>query len=157
MIQIRDDIHATFFTCDVCNRRCPLATGGSRDVATLRKMAARIGWNNFGETDLCIDCASDVKSLPSTKGQEEIMKTSYKPRNLNEMMGWVVEECGELQAAIGKTMRHGIESRNPEIPHADAEMNGDWILREMKDVETAIALLRENLVAEMEHRARLHR
>ncbi|HUD91215.1 hypothetical protein [Sphingobium sp.] len=53
-------------------------------------------------------------------------------------IGKLVEELGELQAALGKTLRWGPESFNPELPVADRETNADWVLREIDDVLGAI-------------------
>jgi len=74
------------------------------------------------------------------------MDRRYKPNTMESKIGWLVEECGELQAALGKTIRHGLGSYNPE-PGASGERNAEWILREMKDVERAIKLLREAILA----------
>lgn len=53
----------------------------------------------------------------------------------------VVEECGELLAAAGKTQRWGAMSFDPLIPEAERETNLVWLRREMADVEQAIARL----------------
>ena len=50
----------------------------------------------------------------------------------------LVEELGELQAAIGKSMRWGFSSYNPELPVEKRELNVDWVLREIDDVTEAI-------------------
>lgn len=57
----------------------------------------------------------------------------------------VVEECGEVLAATGKCQRWGLESVNPELPLADQETNRDWLIRELDDLEGAIARLRKEL------------
>ena len=76
------------------------------------------------------------------------MQTLYKPKTTQASLGWLVEEAGEVQAAIGKTLRHGLASFNPE-KGASREMNGDWILRELKDLRAAIVLAESFLKAEM--------
>ncbi len=53
-------------------------------------------------------------------------------------VGRLVEELGELQAALGKTLRWGPESYNPELPEGDREANEDWVRREIEDVRSAI-------------------
>lgn len=56
-----------------------------------------------------------------------------------------VEECGEVLAAAGKCQRWGLESVNPELPPAEQETNRDWLIRELDDLEGAIARLRKEL------------
>jgi hypothetical protein len=60
-------------------------------------------------------------------------------------VGKTVEELGELQAALGKTIRWGWASYNPELPEAERETNLDWVKREMQDVRDAL----DNLDREM--------
>jgi hypothetical protein len=60
-------------------------------------------------------------------------------------IGKTVEELGELQAALGKTLRWGWLSYNPELPEAERETNRDWVKREMQDVRDAL----DNLDREM--------
>lgn len=47
----------------------------------------------------------------------------------------LLEELGEIQAAIGKTMRWGTKSVDPTAPPALQVTNEDWMLAEIKDVE----------------------
>ncbi len=72
-------------------------------------------------------------------------KPHYEPRTLPQKLGYLVEECGETQAAIGKTIRWGLESFNPEVPEEERETNRDWILRELNDLEVAIKYVRDEL------------
>ena len=58
-------------------------------------------------------------------------------------VGKLVEECGELQAALGKMLRWGPESVNPELPIEQQETNRDWVSREIDDVLGAIANYRK--------------
>lgn len=60
-------------------------------------------------------------------------------------VGEAVEELGELQAALGKTLRWGLHSWNPDLPEAERETNRDWVLREIADVRGAL----DNLMKEM--------
>jgi NTP pyrophosphatase (non-canonical NTP hydrolase) len=57
----------------------------------------------------------------------------------------LIEECGELLAAAGKTQRWGPESANPLLPVEEQEKNIDWLKREIADVEQAIYRLKEEL------------
>ncbi len=65
-----------------------------------------------------------------------------------QKLGYLVEEAGEVLAAAGKTLRWGPESINPELP-CQAEKNGDWVLRELDDLDRAIRLVRDDLRLEM--------
>jgi hypothetical protein len=60
-------------------------------------------------------------------------------------VGKAVEEMGELSAELGKTIRWGINSFNPELPLSQQETNRQWIEREMIDVRGAL----DNLETEM--------
>lgn len=80
------------------------------------------------------------------------MKAIYRPRNLPQALGYLVEEAGEVLAAAGKTLRWGPDSYNPELPVVDEELksggretNREWVLRELLDLEGAIALARQYL------------
>ena len=70
----------------------------------------------------------------------------YMRPGLDFAVGKAVEELGELQAALGKTLRWGWASYNPELPPARQEPNASWVRREMKDVRAAL----DNLEREME-------
>ena len=74
------------------------------------------------------------------------MNPEYAPVTISEKLGYLVEECGEVLAAIGKTQRWGLESFNPE-PGASRETNRKWILRELADLENACRIVRSALDA----------
>tara|TARA_R110000796_G_scaffold239460_1_gene360165 strand:+ start:62 stop:292 length:231 start_codon:yes stop_codon:yes gene_type:complete len=65
----------------------------------------------------------------------------YKSKNLSQALAHVMEESGELQAAYGKSMRWGWHSYNPELG-PESEINWDWVMRELNDLEDAIAAFR---------------
>lgn len=69
--------------------------------------------------------------------------SKYMRPGLGFATGKLVEELGELQAAIGKTMRWGRESFNPELPVEQQETNANWIEREIDDVLGAIENYRQ--------------
>jgi len=73
------------------------------------------------------------------------MKPQYEPITTDEKLGYLVEECGEVLAAVGKTQRWGLESVNPEIPVAQQETNREWVLRELKDLRSAIRRVEQDL------------
>lgn len=72
------------------------------------------------------------------------MNSEYAP---NELSGWftklayLTEECGEVLAAAGKSMRWGLDSANPELPPEEQETNLDWLKRELQDLKYAIQLV----------------
>jgi len=74
------------------------------------------------------------------------MKAEYEPKSYMQVLGYLVEECGEVQAAVGKTLRWGPDSVNPELPKRKQESNRVWVLRELKDLEGAIARARRLLL-----------
>lgn len=67
----------------------------------------------------------------------------YMRPGLDFAAGKLVEELGELLAALGKAMRWGRDSFNPELPPAAQEPNWHWIEREIDDVLGAIANYRK--------------
>ena len=72
----------------------------------------------------------------------------YYPVSIDQKLGYLVEECGEVLAAVGKTQRWGLDSFNPE-PGASRETNREWILRELHDLEEACAIVRKALDGSM--------
>ena len=66
----------------------------------------------------------------------------YFPRTVEQKLGYLVEECGEVMAAVGKTQRWGLESYNPDLG-PDSETNREWIMREIRDLERACQIVRE--------------
>lgn len=73
------------------------------------------------------------------------MKKGYMPETDEQKIGYLVEECGEVLAAIGKSIRWGLEGVNPELSAQKQETNREWILRELRDLTRAIRLVRETL------------
>jgi hypothetical protein len=71
---------------------------------------------------------------------------------LNFARGKAIEEMGELQAALGKSLRWGWHSVNPDLPPEQQETNAQWIYREANDVRDAL----DNLIAEMRQAASCH-
>ena len=70
----------------------------------------------------------------------------YMRPGLEFAVGKAVEELGELQSALGKTLRWGWQSYNPELPPARRERNEAWVRREIADVRGAL----DNLEKEMD-------
>ena len=69
----------------------------------------------------------------------------YMRPGLDFARGKAIEECGELLAALGKSLRWGWESANPELPVKDRETNVAWVRREMADVRQALDNLEKEL------------
>ena len=69
----------------------------------------------------------------------------YMRPGLDFARGKAVEELGELQAALGKTLRWGWLSVNPELPPSERETNLDWVRREIADVRGALDNLEKTL------------
>jgi hypothetical protein len=90
------------------------------------------------------DLFSDGSAVPAWHKRPE-----YEPKTLQQKLGYAVEEMGEAMAAIGKTIRYGLASYNPELPPGERELNGDWALRELRDVERAARYAIEALRVEM--------
>lgn len=57
-----------------------------------------------------------------------------------------VEEAGELAAALGKMLRWGPLSVNPELPPEQQETNIDWVRREYADLINAMDRLEASLL-----------
>ena len=70
------------------------------------------------------------------------MQSRYEPKTADQVLGYLVEECGEVLAAAGKSQRWGLASSNPELPENERELNMYWLAREIDDLERAIAFVR---------------
>lgn len=64
--------------------------------------------------------------------------TRFLQDALDKRIAHLVEECGEVCAAAGKTLRWGPDSVNPLLPPEQQETNRDWLLRELTDLKAAI-------------------
>lgn len=71
-------------------------------------------------------------------------KPSYEPKSDQQKLAYLIEECGEVLAAAGKSLRWGLNSWNPEIPQP-SELNRQWLSRELLDLEAAIKRVKEIL------------
>ena len=69
----------------------------------------------------------------------------YMREGLPFAVGKAVEELGELQSALGKTLRWGWFSSNPELPPEKRIVNAQWVKQEIADVREAL----DNLEREM--------
>jgi NTP pyrophosphatase (non-canonical NTP hydrolase) len=72
------------------------------------------------------------------------METKYAPTHASSpetKMGYLIEECGEVLQAAGKTLRWGADSVNPELPRKAQVKNRDWLKSELSDLKYAIGLI----------------
>lgn len=70
----------------------------------------------------------------------------YMRPGLDFARGKAIEELGELQAALGKSLRWGWTSVNPELPPNEQEPNHAWVKREIADVRHALANLEKEML-----------
>jgi hypothetical protein len=70
----------------------------------------------------------------------------YMRPGLDFARGKAIEELGELQAALGKSLRWGWLSTNPELAPGQRVTNLAWVRAEMQDVRDAL----DNLEREIE-------
>jgi len=66
------------------------------------------------------------------------MKPQYEPKTREQFYGYLIEECGEVLHAAGKTLRWGEVSVNPELSPGEQESNLVWLKRELCDLRGAI-------------------
>lgn len=69
----------------------------------------------------------------------------FEPRNLDEALGLLVEECGEVLKPLGKALRFDLEAVNPLLPPEQQETCRHELLRELNDLEHAIHFTRAKL------------
>jgi hypothetical protein len=72
----------------------------------------------------------------------------YMRPGLDFARGKAIEELGELQAALGKSLRWGWTSANPELPIGQRVTNVAWVRAEMQDVRDALDNLDSELAKE---------
>lgn len=66
----------------------------------------------------------------------------------DKRLSHLIEECGEVLAAAGKTQRWGPHSVNPLLPSVAQEPNIHWLKREMDDLREAMDRLDDAIEAE---------
>lgn len=69
----------------------------------------------------------------------------FLQKGFDKQLSHVIEECGEVLAAAGKTQRWGRESVNPLVPLSQKETNENWLRRELKDLKEAIERLQKTM------------
>jgi hypothetical protein len=73
------------------------------------------------------------------------MRPEWHPLTTAQKLGYLVQEAGEVQAAVGKTLLLGLDSLNPELPPEQQRTNKKWALFELHDLAGAIHIVREEL------------
>lgn len=61
-----------------------------------------------------------------------------------ERLALLLEEMGEAQQIIGKILRHGYASFNPNLPPPAGDTNRQLLVKELGDVLVAIDLMIDN-------------
>ncbi len=69
----------------------------------------------------------------------------YLPMTLPNKLAHLAEEAGEVVAAVGKTLRFGLDSESPELPEGIREKNRVWLKCEIEDLKKAIAKVEQFL------------
>jgi len=69
--------------------------------------------------------------------------SKFLQKGKNKQLAHLVEECGEVLAAAGKTQRWGWESTNPVT--GDPETNAEWLWRELQDLKLVIRRLEKSM------------
>mgnify|MGYP003395014108 CR=1 FL=1 len=69
----------------------------------------------------------------------------FLQRGFVKQLSHLIEECGELIAAAGKTQRWGRDAYNPLLPADKRETNQAWLVREMADVRLALDRLEKTI------------
>lgn len=72
----------------------------------------------------------------------------FLQKGFENQLAHLVEECGEVLAAAGKTQRWGWASVNPLLPESEQETNLVWLLREIDDLKEAIQRLEATIEAD---------
>jgi len=100
----------------------------------------------------------DPKPVPERKQIKELgtktmtkSKNKYQPdmnSSFQKKLGYLIEECGEVLQAAGKSERWGLSSVNPELPPEQQVTNGKWLRAELADLRAAIDLMDNVLQAQ---------
>lgn len=75
----------------------------------------------------------------------------YIRHDFRSQLGKVIEEAGEVQHVIGKILRWGLFSCNPELPIGERETNLLLLRTELKDLREAIVAIEAHIEADDEN------
>lgn len=79
-----------------------------------------------------------------------MVDSRFLQAGFHKQLAHLVEECGEVLAAAGKTQRWGPASVNPLLPKADQVTNLAWLEAEIEDLESAIVRIKATIESERE-------
>ena len=107
----------------------------------------------FDERDaLYSEFMRDGFGVPLPAENQSMSDKRFLQYGFDKRLSHLIEECGELLAAAGKTQRWGVWSFNPLIPKCDRETNLVWLRREMADVRQALDRLDDAIEKEFQGR-----
>ena len=89
-----------------------------------------------------------LRRVIAKQKEKEMTDPKYMRPGLGFARGKAIEELGELQAALGKSLRWGWTSYNPELTPQHRLLNHEWVRAEMQDVRDAL----DNLDKELKKR-----
>lgn len=69
----------------------------------------------------------------------------FLQKGFDKQLAHLIEECGEVLAAAGKTQRWGPRGTNPLLPGYKQEENAHWLWRELQDLKEAIGRLERTM------------
>src|SRR5262249_54867179 len=97
-----------------------------------------------------VPVAANGASTPTTRLNKNGVSAAmsherYLPMTLPNKLAQLAEEAGEVVAAVGKTLRFGLDSENLELPDNVRETNRNWLKREIEDLKRAISKVEEFL------------
>lgn len=72
----------------------------------------------------------------------------FLQQGFDKQLSHLIEECGEVLAAAGKTQRWGRHSVNPLLPKELQETNLAWLRREIQDLKQTIQRLEATIEEE---------
>ena len=68
------------------------------------------------------------------------MRPEWHPLTTAQKLGYLVQEAGEVQAAVGKTLLLGLDSLNPELPPEQQRTNKKWVLSEREELQGSVTI-----------------
>lgn len=66
------------------------------------------------------------------------LNEEYQSKDAEQALAHVIEECGEVISAAGKTLRFGPMSADPTLPPEEQTTNIEWLIMEMEDLQRSI-------------------
>jgi len=118
------------------------AGGGVMGIGVSKACKKKLAAAGEAVPRTCAACGLGACIYFDTWGKPEetvkIIMDPYRSKTPEQALAHIVEECGEVLAAAGKTLRFGPGSINPELPEAEQETNIDWLNRELADLKQAI-------------------